>query len=493
MATSNPLANGNLEIALDETSDQVSLGGDDILVMNEASRNKKDPHDHCCLNPMCDCCCPKQCGPFCPPVCLIMAFICFNFYLCLGLNLLAEASTVSPFEGVTVGMGGGDAGLLLTGAGLGSFLLWCRFCVCTDGPTEGEKRRQQQQDNAQENTADETGGVSSDQVSLTSEAEREPEHDDCCDLCELFLKKVLTCTFLYLILGILCCTISRAAMYPGMFVKLGSETPPNPLTGEEFVFPGKDEVELNGYHVKYSKSCMDGCMELPDTVTKVYPVVMLGGNGGSGWFNVEQARDFIRRKVVDDDDETIGYDVFSFSYRGYEPNEDFPFYLVDEFTVAEDAEKLFRYVRTRDEFFGTRPLLLAHSIGTGPGSYLAMMLDEDEVSCVGLGMPFASGTQVAMELSMYAAPLFFWTIDRWDSERRIKAMDYRIPFLVLSAGHDELIAPHQQEAVFEASGSTDKYFLYYEEGTHMSVGGTINSDGDTYDKWFEHCLRRVGV
>ncbi|GMH61318.1 hypothetical protein TL16_g03229 [Triparma laevis f. inornata] len=256
-----------------------------------------------------------------------------------------------------------------------------------------------------------------------------------------------------------------------MFIKLGSETPPSPMLGEEFTFEGKDNIKLNAYHIKYSKSCMEGCMDLPSSVTKVYPIVMLGGNGGSGWFNVEQARDFVKRKIDEDVGETIGFDVFSFSYRCYEPNEDFSFLLVDEATITEDALKFFEYVKMIDDYFGTRPILLAHSIGTGPASYCGMMLKEEDVACLGLGMPFASGTQLGMELSFYAPNLFFWAIDRWASSARISSMDERIPFLALSAGQDELIAPHHQEEMYEKSISREKLLLYYEEGGHMSVGG----------------------
>lgn len=51
---------------------------------------------------------------------------------------------------------------------------------------------------------------------------------------------------------------------------------------------------------------------------EIVPVVFLGGNGGSMWSNARSGQDFIQRYL---DKDVKYFDVYSFSYRGYEPNE----------------------------------------------------------------------------------------------------------------------------------------------------------------------------
>ena len=54
--------------------------------------------------------------------------------------------------------------------------------------------------------------------------------------------------------------------------------------------------------------------------SSIIPVVFFGGNGGSGWNNARWGNDFLQRYL---ETNTEYFDVYSFSYRGYEPNDEY--------------------------------------------------------------------------------------------------------------------------------------------------------------------------
>lgn len=113
----------------------------------------------------------------------------------IGLNFLANSSTVSPMYNVTAGWKTNDAVLVLLGAGIGSFVLWFRFFVCKDNPTEGMKRENRIEENRKAGILDENGRGLDDNVMQRSAAPARSEGgegggredgggQDCSDFCE---------------------------------------------------------------------------------------------------------------------------------------------------------------------------------------------------------------------------------------------------------------------------------------------------------------------
>jgi hypothetical protein len=64
-------------------------------------------------------------------------------------------------------------------------------------------------------------------------------------------------------------------------------------------------------------------------------------------------------------------------------------------------------------------------------------------------------------------------------------MDPDIPMAILSAGHDELIAPHHQSLMYKESASKDKKLFFDPDGIHMSIGSAIGLHQEEYDAWFQ--------
>ena len=113
-------------------------------------------------------------------------------------------------------------------------------------------------------------------------------------------------------------------------------------------------------------------------------MIFLGGNGGSGWSNAYWGNDFIRRYLST---HTAYFDVYSFSYRGYEPNDN---YSISEKKVVADAYSFVEFVMRK--FPNRRPIIVSHSLGTGPTSAVAKHFGPD-LSCIVFGMPFSTMTQ----------------------------------------------------------------------------------------------------
>lgn len=205
-----------------------------------------------------------------------------------------------------------------------------------------------------------------------------------------------------------------------MCIDMGAEEPPDGypdnLVGEEFTFKGFMEVEMKGYKVTYS-SGFEGCekdycagkrSELPLTfiANKIYPVVSLWGQGGSGWNNPGEsqrvacntksgyasdgnnttvagsaASSFLKRAMMKDP--TIAFEVYSYSFRGYEPNDNFNLVTNSQAAIEGDTAKLYDHVMAQDS--DMRPMVFSHSMGTGPAGYLAAKLRQSDLACMGMG------------------------------------------------------------------------------------------------------------
>jgi len=306
-------------------------------------------------------------------------------------------------------------------------------------------------------------------------------------------KKSLTFVVVYCLLMYPLHSIAQAAIYPGTIVKLGSESPPDDLAekGEEFTFTSRlDGTVMNAYHqIHYGENSNTVVSRADASLVPagedIIPVVFLGGNGGTGWYNAKWGNDFIRRYLATN---TAYFDVYSFSYRGYEPNDK---HTIGEKNVIEDSISFINYVK--DKFPNRRPILVSHSLGTGPTSAMTKHFQSD-LSCVVFGMPFSTMTQTAQEVAYYSPMIYLYLVNRWNSAARVKEMSKDVPVVVLSGGLDELIPPHHQKAMFEAVNSDDKLFSYVEDAYHMDIMTTIDNIGSEYDDWFlRGCMARSNM
>jgi len=255
--------------------------------------------------------------------------------------------------------------------------------------------------------------------------------------------------------------------------------------GTNFVFTGADGVKLEGKHVSYYSSSSSGKSE--SEILHI-PVVMLGGTGINMYGNIYVVKNYLT-DWLSSTDEAVAFDAFTFSYRSYRPNEE---HMATESNIIGDSDALWKYVR--ELYPSQRPLLFAHSLGTGPASALLEKYGGDDAggpSCAGLGMPYSSMSQVIDELGFYTPLIINWLLDSWKSEKRIQSMNPDVPLAILSAGQDELIPPHHQRKVFSEASADWKRIMYDEDAGHNDLRPCIRLHLSEYLDFMESCVARV--
>ncbi|GMH49478.1 hypothetical protein TL16_g00525 [Triparma laevis f. inornata] len=256
-----------------------------------------------------------------------------------------------------------------------------------------------------------------------------------------------------------------------------------------FDFEGMDGVKLKGLKKTMFSSSSSGA-----AVSEIthYPVVYLGGTGINMYGNLHVASNFLVDWLAEAH-EPVAFDYYTFSYRGFKPNTG---YLPSEGNIIGDSSKLFDYVKGL--YPGQRPLLFAHSLGTGPASALLSKFGKDDrdaegPACACLAMPYSSMQQTINELGFYTPLILMPVIDSWDSNKHIQMMNENVPLVILSAGQDELIAPHHQREQYTAAASIMKKMLYSESTDHNDLRSPITLHLEDYFVFMENCISRISV
>ena len=283
--------------------------------------------------------------------------------------------------------------------------------------------------------------------------------------------KLFTALLIYLIPTYPLLTFSRMGLYPGTWLPLGvtldipafnswnnvsksyepsylevSESYDIFAGGERFYFTSK----YDGEKIRGFKKILGN--QSSSLTSPPIPIVVLGGNGGNGWINPSVAEKYTRLKR---NTTNVRFDVFSYSYRGYFPNDGL---TPSEQALIGDSESIFKHIA--ELYPGQRPILLSWSLGAAPAAALMKFFSADEIACVGFSMPWSSAHQVVNEMVNYFSMPYIWLIPGWNSVERITHADSAVPTMVLSGGVDRLISPHHQLEMYEASPSNDKELLY---------------------------------
>jgi hypothetical protein len=101
--------------------------------------------------------------------------------------------------------------------------------------------------------------------------------------------------------------------------------------------------------------------------------------------------------------------------------------------------------------------------------------------------------EVILELSFYTSTILVWLLDSWKSEDRVVNMNPLVPMEILSAGQDELIAPHHQQRIRDAAAAHDITFLSKDDADHNNLWGVVQSDTTKHLRFMDLCLDRVDV
>lgn len=144
----------------------------------------------------------------------------------------------------------------------------------------------------------------------------------------------------------------------------------------------------------------------------------------------------------------LGLDVLIFDYRGYGDSTGSP----TERGTYLDAEAAWRYLVEDRRIPPERVVIWGRSLGGAIATYLAGKV---EPGALVLESTFTSLPALSME--MYPIPDESWVSVKYDTLERIRTIE--VPLLHAHSPKDDLIGMHHAEALFGASGSSEKKLL----------------------------------
>ena len=325
--------------------------------------------------------------------------------------------------------------------------------------------------------------------------------------------------------------VGRFATYPGEFVHLHDAGPSPSGAIFTFVSGAYDGAELQGYmelrggtaskaatatggaaRAARSNSSSNPSPDAKNMPT--VPVIFYTGNGQTMFTSPDHGYTFVRGGNHTTDRATT-FAIYSFSWRGYYPNNQH----VSSSEAANIADAIAFYAYVALLYPGQRPIVTSHSLGTGAAIAVAEHLTRQHAgnemegrsvdthaiggntggrtprplplpACVGLGMPYASISQVGLELAAYTSLPWLYDVPAWNSIARIRNVAPAVPLLILSAGRDRMIAPHHQREVMNASRAAHKYLLFAPDAGHNSLQSPIDARPAAFHEWQSQCRNR---
>jgi len=312
----------------------------------------------------------------------------------------------------------------------------------------------------------------------------------------LYIAKRLWCPLLlYLLMIPLLWFVANVSVYPGNYFDLPSEGITSYEATNVFSFTSQGN-ELLGYRqiLEASRRRRVGVPIGPRI-----PFIFLGGNGGSGPANVKWntwlVEDVLERASISSsssNSDSYAFDMYSFSYRGYWPNDDKKLGHCTETNIIEDSMSFTAHIV---QATGKRPLVMGHSLGTGAAVAVAekMAMDTLGPACLALFCPFTTMRQVALEKTLYSTLGWEYVVDSWRSLDRIRNVREDMPLAVISALEDTLIRPHLHKEMYkDASTWISRKKLIQANGvTHNNIRGMLMHNQVPYADFLDQCLNET--
>ena len=179
--------------------------------------------------------------------------------------------------------------------------------------------------------------------------------------------------------------------------------------------------------------------------------IIFHGNGG----NISSAM-FMQRRLSQ-----AGFNTYSFDYRGYGQSSGWP----SEEGLYSDASAVWKAVLTRENTLPQQVVLVAHSLGTGIASNLAMRVNPGALL---MFSPYSSMTDVVSERDdyHYYAPFLFYSFPTLEYLRHTPTSC----ILIAHGGQDKLILPSNSRRIASALADR-KNFAFVDDATadHINI------------------------
>jgi len=217
-------------------------------------------------------------------------------------------------------------------------------------------------------------------------------------------------------------------------------------------------------------------------------LVFFGGNGGDFSGSLKQAISLLT-PLVDAENNTLLFQVYSASYPSYAPNQGWP----SKANTVSDGVDLVDYALGQANSTTGRVIVGGTSMGCAVTLQVSMQR-RDHIAGIVIHSPYSSFSEVIQEYAppwTYIPTPWLWIADRWDSTDAAKSLPEEIPLLVLSSGDDKVIPPSQHRAVYEASDANLKWFNRVAGAEHKDVFGVANKSIDVLTVWIEAVTARL--
>lgn len=227
---------------------------------------------------------------------------------------------------------------------------------------------------------------------------------------------------------------------------------------------------------------------VPEAQKPEFHLVFFGGNGGDFSGSLKQAVNLLS-PLVEAENSTLLFQVYSASYPSYSPNEGWP----SKANTVADGVDLVDYALSQANSTTGRVIVGGTSMGCAVTLQVSMER-QNHVAGIVLHSPYSSFSKVIQEYRppwTYLPTPWLWIADRWDSMDAAKSLPEEIPLLVLSSGDDKVIPPSQHQAVFEASDANLKWFKMVAGTEHKDVFGVANKSIDVLTVWIQAVKARL--
>lgn len=159
----------------------------------------------------------------------------------------------------------------------------------------------------------------------------------------------------------------------------------------------------------------------------------------------------------------MGYNVVTFSYRGYGLSTGKP----SEKGIKMDAQAVLRYLTDHPVIKSTKLILYGRSLGGAVAIYMATLPEASGfVTGIILENTFLSIVKLIPAVIPFLKPFSFMCNQRWESEKIIGKIPSSVNLLILSGSKDELVPPSHPETLYLLSNSKKKYIHKFPNGTH---------------------------
>lgn len=179
--------------------------------------------------------------------------------------------------------------------------------------------------------------------------------------------------------------------------------------------------------------------------------IIFHGNGGNLSSTV-----FMQRRLSQ-----AGFNAYSFDYRGYGQSSGWP----SEQGLYNDASAVWNAVLTREHALPKQMVLVAHSLGTGVASELAMRVDPGAVL---MFSPFSSMTDVVSERSEYHyyVPFLLYAFPTLEYLKHVPSSC----ILIAHGDHDQIVLPSNSQRIAAAlSGRKNFGAIEDKEADHVDI------------------------